>query len=206
MIRYIISKNSSGEIIRTVTCDENQIESQVQAGETYIASESATNSTHYVSSGILTAYSPSQLISKNNKPNSWYFWNNSTYTWTDIRDIAQKKISKNNEINAARLAANETYFTYDGKQIAADPLSRSDIDGANGYISLVGELPPSWPGGWKAMDNTYVIISDIPTWILFYKAMVMRGTSNFNYSQGLKAELALAETPEEIDAIVWNQP
>lgn len=118
-------------------------------------------------------------------------------------NIAQMKSDKNDEINAARLDANLTSFPYGGKQIACDTLSRSDIDGANGYIVNQATLPPGWPGGWKAVDNTYVAITDIATWKLFYAAMVGQGMINFAKAQTLKATLASATTPEQIEAIAW---
>ncbi len=124
--------------------------------------------------------------------------------WVDSRTLEQAKEAKNAEINAARLAANQSTFTFANKQIAVDPLSRSDIDGANGIISLTGALPGGWPGAWKAVDNTYVAIPDISTWTAFYAAMVTQGTTNFVYSQQLKAALAAATTLQQVDAIYWG--
>lgn len=71
---------------------------------------------------------------------------------------------------AARNAANFSTFPHAGKAIACDQLSRSDIDGTNGFVSLYGALPPDWPGGWKAVDNTYVPISSVADWEAFTAA------------------------------------
>jgi len=119
--------------------------------------------------------------------------------------IETLKASKNDEINAARLKANFTTFTHAGKQIACDELSRSDIDGMNGYVSLNGAMPPGWAsiGGWKAVDNTHVIIPDIAAWKAFYLSMFAAGNANFAKAQSLKAALASATTAEQINAIVW---
>lgn len=118
--------------------------------------------------------------------------------------LADLKAAKNAAINAARLKANQSNFTFAGKQIATDPLSRSDIDGAHGIIVATGTLPAGWPGGWKAADNTICQISDVPTWLAFYGAMVAQGTANFAHAQTLKAQLAAATTPEEVEAVpVW---
>lgn len=126
-----------------------------------------------------------------------------SYYEVDTRDLTSLKEDKNAEINAARLAANQSYFIYGGKQIACDPLSRSDIDGVNGVVSLTGSLPSGFPNVWKAMDNTYVPIPNRETWISFYGAMITQGTINFNKSQSLKNQLAAATTKEEVDAITW---
>lgn len=114
------------------------------------------------------------------------------------------KAAKNAEINAARLRANQSHFTFAGKQIAVDPLSRSDIDAAHGAILMLGAMPGGWPGGWKAMDNTIIPIPDLATWGQFYGAMVAQGTANFTHAQTLKAQLAAATTPAEVEAVpVW---
>jgi hypothetical protein len=111
------------------------------------------------------------------------------------------RIQKNTQINAARMRANTSTFMFDGKPIACDELSRSDIDGVAGYISLFGEFPPGWPGAWKAADNTYVPMTNIAHFRAMYAAMASAGLANFARAQSLKAELAAAQTAEEIEAI-----
>lgn len=118
--------------------------------------------------------------------------------------LAQLKATKNDEINAARLAANFSHFEHAGKQIACDQLSRSDIDGTNGFVALYGALPPGWPGGWKAIDNTYVAIADVAAWKAFYASMFAAGNANFARAQALKDALAAATTAEEVAAIGWD--
>lgn len=118
--------------------------------------------------------------------------------------LAELKSQKNEQINRARLKANRTTFTHGGKDFACDELSRSDIDGINGYVSLVGDLPPGWPGGWKAADNTMFAIPDVPAWGAFYASMVAAGNANFAKAQVLKALLAAATTPEQVAAISWS--
>lgn len=119
-------------------------------------------------------------------------------------DLAPLKAAKNEEINAARLAANFSTFEHAGKRIACDQLSRSDIDGTNGYVALHGSLPAGWPGGWKAVDNSYVVIGDVDAWKAFYGSMFAAGNANFARTQALKVMLANAGTPEEIEAINWG--
>lgn len=117
--------------------------------------------------------------------------------------LDQVKAAKNAEINAARLSANRGTFTFQGKEIACDELSRSDIDGANGIITLTGALPAGWPGGWKTVDNDYVAIPTVAVWTQFYAAMVAQGTANFTKAQTLKAQVAAATTAAEVEAVTW---
>lgn len=117
--------------------------------------------------------------------------------------LGDLKAAKNAEINAARLAANRSSFTHSGKVFACDELSRSDIDGANGMISNLGALPPGWPGGWKAVDNTYLPITSVAEWKAFYSSMFAAGATNFAHAQELKTALAAATTLAQVADIVW---
>jgi hypothetical protein len=115
--------------------------------------------------------------------------------------LVSLRAQKNASINTARMRANTSTFEFDGKPIACDELSRSDIDGVAGYIALFGEFPPGWPGAWKAADNTYVPMTNIAHFRAMYAAMASAGLANFARAQSLKAELAAAQTAEEIEAI-----
>lgn len=131
---------------------------------------------------------------------------------TDIVDDSNNlpldaaKAFKEGEINSARLATNTTSFTYLDKQIACDALSRSDIDGVNGYVALMGEFPPSWIGKWKTLDNQYVDIATTDDWKAFYSAMVSQGQNNFLYSQWLKQKVAAASSVDEVNTVYWGLP
>lgn len=118
-------------------------------------------------------------------------------------EITALKIAKNNQINTWRAEANQTYFTHQGKRIACDQLSRSDIDAVAANISLTGAFPAGFPGAWKAIDNTYIMLPNIAAFKLMYESMTLQGTTNFGQSQSLKATLAAATTVEQINAIIW---
>jgi hypothetical protein len=117
--------------------------------------------------------------------------------------LADLKTAKNTQINQWRGAANQTNFTHSGKQIACDALSRSDIDAVAGSIALTGAFPVGFPGAWKAMDNSYVMLPDVAAFKAMYASMTLQGTINFGHSQDLKAALAAATTIEQVTAIVW---
>lgn len=121
-----------------------------------------------------------------------------------VVDIPTLKSAKNMEINLARAASNQTTFQYLGKDIACDALSRSDIDAVANSIGLNGVFPAGFPLAWKAIDNSYISIPDVPTFKALYAAMVAQGTSNFNKSQQLKQALASASTEADIKVIVWG--
>lgn len=135
-------------------------------------------------------------------------WSAEAHRWFATPTLAALKAAKRGEINKARLTANRSSFAFAGKQIACDELSRGDIDGITSAVALTGELPPDFPGAWKAVDNTYVPISDVATWGSLVAAMVARGTANFARSQSLKALLEAAATADAVAAISWapDQP
>lgn len=136
-------------------------------------------------------------------PSAHHIWDWNTLAWVDPRTLDGLKADKNAEINATRAALNTTSFIHDGKTFSCDSLSRSDIDGVNGYVALYGVLPPDFPGAWKAIDNSYYPLADVAAWKAFYAAMVSAGTANFIQAQQLKAQLAAATTAEEVAAIQW---
>lgn len=151
-----------------------------------------------------------QAVSGVTLPNGWapgkYTWSGTDFEAVQIDPdvLLALKVAKNDEINAARWKANTGAFTHAGKAIACDPLSRSDIDGINGYVALNNALPPGWPGGWIAADNTILVIADVTAWKAFYASMVAAGNANFAYSQTLKASLASATTAAQVAAIKWG--
>lgn len=119
------------------------------------------------------------------------------------QEIAAAKSAKNAQINQWRATANQTTFPYGGKQIACDQLSRSDIDAVANSIALTGAFPAGFPGAWKAVDNTYIMLPNVDAFKAMHASMTAQGTINFGHSQELKAALAAATTVAEMDAIVW---
>lgn len=118
--------------------------------------------------------------------------------------FAALKAAKNVQINEWRAQANQTSFTHLGKTIACDALSRSDIDAVAGSISLTGAFPAGFPGAWKAMDNSYIMLPDTDAFKAMYSSMTLQGTVNFGHSQTLKADLSAATTVEQVNAVTWS--
>lgn len=136
------------------------------------------------------------------QPSARHSWVNGE--WVTDWTIERARDKKNSDINHWREEANET-FEYGGKQFSSDSLSWKDIAGAHGWIVATGALPPGWPGAWKAVDNSFLPITNTTEWMAFYGAAVARGSANFMRSQALKAYMNdPARTIEEVDAITWE--
>lgn len=148
-------------------------------------------------------YTQEQLALKNQIPNYPAKWNNDLMAWVDQRTLSDAKMERNQCINTWWVNANATFFAYAGKEFATDPLSRGNIDGINGYVTLMNDFPPNWSGVWKANDNTTIEMIDVEVWKEFYAAMVAQGNNNFIHAQELKILLNDAQTIAEVEAIVW---
>lgn len=202
---YAIFDLVSGNIVQWGTCGPGEsVLWEPLAGLGILAGPDGpwTSRTHHLVGGAPVAYTAEQAAAKRQRQ-AGMKWSNATMAWVDERSLDEIKAAKNSEINAARLAANRGTFTHSGKTFACDELSRSDIDGVNGIVALIDALPPSWPGAWKAADNSYLAIATVGEWTAFYAAMVAQGTTNFVHAQSLKAALAAATTPGEVAAIHW---
>lgn len=127
-----------------------------------------------------------------------------TLYWIETATLSEVKARQVAKITQSKVSANMSFFVFNGKQIQADEASFREIQSTNGYVALNNELPPDWPGGWKAIDNSYVVIGTVATWRDFYNTMVTTGTANFKKSQGLKLAIANAATIEEVQAIEWT--
>ena len=112
------------------------------------------------------------------------------------------KDRKRAEITAERLAADADHFTYLGKDIRTADKDMVDLLVADARWNK--GLPANWPGGWKAIDNSYVVISTKDEWDAFFIAAYDAGILNFKRSQELKALIDAATTADEVAAVSWT--
>lgn len=129
-------------------------------------------------------------------------WDGVAFT-KPLPDLATAKTEKNARINQWRAAANQTSFPHGGKLVACDALSRSDIDAVANSIALTGAFPAGFPGAWKAIDNSYIMLPNVDAFKAMHASMTAQGTINFGHSQDLKMALAAATTVEQVNAITW---
>lgn len=194
-MKSFIVYTPNGEIVSAGYCLEAFIQEQAINGN--LAMEgTATYGIHYINDA-------GEVIELPPKLNPVHAFNYDTKEWEDARGLVQAKVDRKNYISSRRLIANRTSFTYLGKEIAVDRVSRGDIDAIQSYVTMTGEFPTSWPGAWKAIDNSYVSITTVPEWQAFFTAMVNQGTINFNHSQSLKAAIEVATTISDVDLINW---
>lgn len=132
-------------------------------------------------------------------------WNEGAPAWAEVATMAELRAAKSQQINNWKLEANSTYFDFAGEQIAYRDSDRIEIQAVHNWVTLTGTMPtwPDWPGAWKAISNRWVPLPDVATWEAFTLAIAERGTAHFKRAQQLKAAVAAAATPAEIEAITW---
>jgi hypothetical protein len=139
---------------------------------------------------------------------------------TSVETLKERKRA---EITAARLKADSDHFTYTYTVQVAVPATE-EAEATTQDVELTKDIrtadkdmfdllatdarmqkgwPSNWPGGWKAIDNTYLPIATKEEWDAFFIAAYDAGVNNFLHSQELKALLEAATTAEEIAAISW---
>jgi hypothetical protein len=191
---FTIYSLATGQILRSGFIAADCVQDQVQAGEGVLLQ--AATFAQYVVDGALADLPP--------QPSAHHTFDWTLKQWVDPRTLADLKAAKNDEINAARLRANQSTFTHAGKVIAFDAVSQKDIELTNGEVNNTGAMPAVWPGGWKALDNSFVPITTVAEWRAFYSSIYAQGGRNFAHSQQLKAQLQAAATAEQVAAIAWQ--
>lgn len=124
--------------------------------------------------------------------------------WVETADLPALKLRKRAEITRDRLAADADHFEYQGKAIRTAEKDLFDILIADARWNK--SKPANWPGGWLAVDDSYVLIDTKEEWDAFFIAMYDTGIFNFFWSQQLKARVFAAQAPEELATIRWAAP
>jgi hypothetical protein len=128
--------------------------------------------------------------------------------WVETATLDELKAKKREEITQQRLAADGDHFLYLDKAIKTADKDMFDLLLTDGRMNKCPDrtMPANWVGGWKAIDNSYLVIPTRDAWDAFYIAMYDAGISNFRHSQDLKAQIDAATTAEDLTLISWETP
>lgn len=152
-MRYVIASTQSGEIVRVVTCDEDQASMQAMQGEVIFQSENASAATHYVVDRKLIAYTDEERATKasvgGHSPGG--VWSNSEMRWADGRPPEVQAAAARADINNERMRASYAPVEFRGARFDAGPEARAAI--LNWQVQLLAgaQLPLGFV--WRDANN-----------------------------------------------------
>lgn len=110
------------------------------------------------------------------------------------------KAAKLVDINADCMAAMVAGFTYDGHTYDSDLISRTNIIGTAAGVNGGVALPEGFT--WRTKDNQNVPMDGAGV-IALGAALLTHVNTQYATSWALKAQVAVAENPPDLDLIVW---
>lgn len=122
MKNYIVYDLSSGEIIKSGICSDNDFQIQTFENESIIEGIGDMFS-NYVLNETLHEYTNEQKLIKSYKPSYDCKWSNQTFEWIDIRTDEQKFIEAETLV---KLKRNELLVESDWTQLSDVPLSNKN--------------------------------------------------------------------------------
>lgn len=82
MKHYIVYDPGTGEIEISGTCSPEQFDGPVENNKCRMEAEAST-ATHFVSNGLLVAYTAQQAAAKADRPSHRHKWDNTTFSWIE---------------------------------------------------------------------------------------------------------------------------
>ena len=139
IVRIFVFSISSGQIVRSVSCDDKYVSEQVGEGEGVVSAvDGITDLTHYVQNGELVPFPA--------KPAPHHEWDWPTKSWLPNLDAARE--SKLQQV-AVELNT-RLYLPCNG--FDADKVSRDRISGTIARLQRGDGLPAGWMG-WRDAAN-----------------------------------------------------
>ncbi len=174
--------DSTGRIVRNVTCPPDHIALQLQPGEQYVEGDYSFRE-YYVAGATPTKFPAS--------PGSGYAWDWTSKSWKF--NLVTGQATAWGRIKAARDATLGGTFTWNGWVFDADPSSQQLIFAA----AMAGQ-----PVTWTLHDNTTVDLTAAQLQALWH-ALFVAYQAAYSKGQTLRASVMAATTQAELDAITW---
>ena len=190
--------DTTGNLRQWGDCDEALLALHALPGTTAIFGKGKAD-THYVTEGVLRAYTPYEVAKKANKPPYLSFWDNGDMEWKDLRTLDHLKTDTWYAIKQARAQAEYAGFTWDGSTFDSDATSQNRITGA---VTLA-QMSTAFSIDWVLADNSVRTLNQVD--------MLQVGAALGNhvveqFSKGIAYRTAVEEatTAEEVQAVVWE--
>lgn len=193
-ITVTVYSTATGEIDRTVECDENILPLQIQDGESYVYGAISAK-THYIVNGA--------AVAKGVKASDVEVWDETTKAWIDPRTFDEIKLTKWTEIRTYRNWLETQGFPYLNRRFDSDPRSVQRINTAVQAAQAALSAGQPFQIEWTAQDNTAVAL-DAVAMVGMPAALAMYANSLHEHAKGLRAMIENAATVEEVTAIDWS--
>lgn len=119
-----------------------------------------------------------------------------------IDELATLRDVKWAEIKRARDLAISGGFTFNLKPIQSDPASRANIAGAAQAASFAKSAGAPFSVKWTCADNTVMALTADQA-IAMFQTGVQHMQALYDRGVQLREQLAVAATPEQIEAVNW---
>ncbi|MBA3622940.1 MAG: DUF4376 domain-containing protein [Methylibium sp.] len=202
MSRAVVYDPASGEILRAVECPPDMLAIQARAGEQLIEGDADDNS-HFVLAGALVAYTPEQKESKKYRPAWAGAWSNASMSWTDPRDLTQRKADKWAEIKAERDRLEAAGFPYLGTRFDADPRSVLRIVSAVQAAQAAAGTGKPFTVAWTGQNNRAVPMNAAALAGMSV-ALATFADELHQSARALREQIESATTAEQIEEIRWS--
>lgn len=135
---------TTGQVLRTVTCQEEDVLLNVKSGELWLDAE-VSDETHYVQNG--------ELVQLPSRPSPHHDWDWATKSWLPNLDAARE--AKLQQVVAE--LTTRLYLPCNG--FDADKVSRGRISGVIARLQRGDGLPAGWVG-WRDANNQQQWVTD----------------------------------------------
>lgn len=170
---------------------------------TILEDADGTNLTHYVLNGVLTAYTAGQRTSKITPPPYSASWSNTTFSWTDSRNLVDARLQTWAAIRDARDANLAAGFTWNGYKFDSDDISIQRIMGAVQLATLALSQGQSFSIIWTLFNNSTITLSGSDL-ISVYIALGTFTQACFTAGVALRQQIDVATENPQLDALSWT--
>ena len=194
MQQVTVYDTATGQILRTVVCQDSDVGGQAQAGQSVISGV-CPHTNGYVANGA--------FVDAGAKPGPLYTFDYTAKQWT--LPLATAQAAQIATLNAAyqnAIVQDVSYTSVAGvtKTYQADTTSQQNLLIATTGYNLAGATPAGFY--WVAADNTQVpfALADLHG---LYLAMLAQGATAFQHLQTQKAAVNAATTAAAALAVTW---
>ena len=194
----------SGEILRVCHGPDSEADQATLPGEAHILTISpVSDSTHYVSAGMLMAYSEPAVAARAEHPGPGFDWSPATGAWIDNRTLDQKK----RQLRAAAIKKAESLIA--AGVVRATHRWAIDAAAAQKFLDFIEDIrdgdPFPSPFSWPNYDDELITMTQAQFTTLAKSLRKYRRNVS-EHLDTLKAQIALATaaTVGSIDiAVGW---